>query len=317
MNILEVKDLQTYFHLGGRQVKAVDNVSFSLEQGEALGLVGESGCGKTTTALSLIKLLPRNAEIAGGQVLFRGEDILSKNDRELREIRWKKISIIFQGAMHALNPVLNVGDQIKEVILWHEQVSAGEARKRVKELFDLVEIDPRRVKDYPHQFSGGMRQRVMIAMALALNPQIVIGDEPTTALDVITQAQIFQLIVRLRTELKMGLILITHDLSVLKDTCDKAAVMYAGRIVEYGRVGEIYANPQHPYTGMLLNCLPGSMGKRVFSPIPGTPPLLTDLPQGCSFHPRCLKAGEICRKCAPPVVNVTSTHSFSCHFGGA
>jgi len=237
---------------------------------------------------------------------------------KIREIRWKEIAIIFQGAMNALNPVLTVGDQIKEVILWHEQVSEDEARKRVKGLFELVEIDKKRVRQYPHEFSGGMRQRAMIAMALACNPKIVIGDEPTTALDVMIQAQIFELMEKLREELNMGLILITHDLSVLGDTCDKVAVMYAGRIVEYGMIEEIYAHPFHPYTKLLLNCFPDTgREKKMPSSIPGTPPNLADLPGGCSFHPRCPSAGEVCRLCEPTVINVTNTHSYVCHRGGA
>lgn len=318
MQMLEVKDLKTYFHMGDSLVRAVDGVSFSLARGEALGLVGESGCGKTTTALSIMQLLPKNATIAGGEIFFNGEDLVKKQRREIRKIRWKEIAIIFQGAMNALNPVLTVGDQIKEAILLHEDVGEDAARKRVKELFELVEIDAKRVRRYPHEFSGGMRQRVMIAMALACRPKIVIGDEPTTALDVMVQAQIFELLERLRAELNMGLLLITHDLSVLGDTCDKAAVMYAGQIVEYGRIEEIYANPLHPYTKLLLQSFPAISGeKKIPSTIAGTPPNMADLPAGCRFHPRCPGAQAICAELAPLSVAVTETHRLACHLGGA
>lgn len=317
MEILNVKDLKTYFKIGGKELKAVDGVSFSLNQGEALGLVGESGCGKTTTALSIMKLLPQNGRIAQGEIIFCGEDLVKKSDIEIRKIRWKDISIIFQGAMNALNPVITVGEQIKEAILLHEQIDEDEARRRVKDLFEMVEIDSRRVRQYPHEFSGGMRQRVMIAMALACRPKIVIGDEPTTALDVMVQSQIFDLISKLRDELNMSMILITHDLSVLADTCDKAAVMYGGKILEWGRVEELYESPMNPYTRLLLSSFPDiTKEKKMPSSIQGTPPNLINPPKGCRFHPRCPYALEICGKKEPRIVFQSETHGYACHRGG-
>ncbi len=317
MEILSVKDLKTYFKIGGKELKAVDGVSFSLLSGEALGLVGESGCGKTTTALSIMRLLSQNGRIAGGEIIFCGEDIVKKSDREIREIRWKDISIIFQGAMNALNPVIAVGDQIKEAILLHEKTSENEARKRVKELFELVEIDKKRVRQYPNEFSGGMRQRVMIAMALACRPKVIIGDEPTTALDVMVQAQIFELIGKLRAELGMAMILITHDLSVLSDTCERAAIMYGGKILECGRIEELYSNPMNPYTNLLLSSYPDiTKDKKMPSSIPGSPPELINPPQGCRFHPRCPYSLEKCKNVEPAIEFVSETHSYSCHRGG-
>ena len=225
MSLLEVKDLKTYFHIKAGVVKAVDGVSFTLDEGKAIGLVGESGCGKTTTALSIMKLLPPEGRIEGGEILFDGVNLVNESDEEIRKKRWKDISLIFQGAMNAFNPVIRVGDQIIEAIRTHEDVSYEEARKRAGELFELVEIKKDLIDRYPHEFSGGMKQRAMIAMALACNPKLVIGDEPTTALDVMIQAQILDLLERLRKEMKMSMILITHDLSVMAETCDYVAVM--------------------------------------------------------------------------------------------
>lgn len=317
MELLEVTNLQTHFILRQGILRAVDGVSFSLRQGEALGLVGESGCGKTTTALSLMRLLPENGRIVKGQVLYRGEDIVKKSREEIRQLRWKDISIIFQGAMNALNPVVTIGDQIKEAILLHEPVTEQDALRRVKRLFELVEIEGRRIGSYPHEFSGGMRQRAMIAMALACNPKIVIGDEPTTALDVMIQAQIFELIERLRKEFRMAMILITHDLSVLGDTCDSAAVMYAGKIVEYGTIEELFRDARHPYTERLLRSFPNVGGSReMVASIPGAPPNLIDPPSGCRFHPRCELATERCRELEPPVTYIGPTHWTACHERG-
>ncbi|HPL52794.1 MAG TPA: ABC transporter ATP-binding protein [Bacillota bacterium] len=318
MEILKVKDLKIYFKTGGKELRAVDGVSFSLFDGEALGLVGESGCGKTTTALSIMRLLPQNGRIAQGEIIFQGEDLIKKSDKDIRKVRWKDISIIFQGAMNALNPVITVGEQIKEAILLHDQADENEARRRVKELFELVELDKKRVRQYPHEFSGGMRQRVMIAMALACRPKIIIGDEPTTALDVMVQSQVFELIGKLRAELGMSMILITHDLSVLSETCERAAVMYGGKILECGRIEELYSNPMNPYTSMLLSSFPDiSKEKRMPSSIPGLPPGLINPPEGCRFHPRCPHALEICRKEEPAIEFITETHSYACHRGGA
>lgn len=317
MEILKVDNLKTYFKIGQEELKAVDDVSFTLRQGESLGLVGESGCGKTTTALSIMKLIPKNGRIAGGKILYQGENLASKSNVEIRKIRWKEISIIFQGAMNALNPVLTVGEQIKEAILLHEQIDEADSRKRVLELFEMVEIDKKRVMQYPHEFSGGMRQRVMIAMALSCRPKIIIGDEPTTALDVMVQAQIFDLIGELRKELDMSMILITHDLSIISETCERIAVMYGGKILEMGKIEEIYENPMNPYTKLLLSSFPDlSKEKRMPSSIPGYPPNLIKPPLGCRFHPRCPIATEICSQEEPKLCCTSDTHSYSCHRGG-
>jgi len=318
MEILRVENLVTQFKLTNpdRLLNAVDHVNFSINEGETLGLVGESGCGKTTTALSLMKLLPKNGSVASGKIDFMGKDIAQMSNEEIRKIRWKEISIIFQGAMNALNPVVSVGEQIKEAIVMHENIEDSAAKRRVKDLLERVEIDSKRVLQYPHEFSGGMRQRVMIAMALASNPRLVIGDEPTTALDVMVQSQIFELLERLRKEMNMAMILITHDLSVLGDLCDRAAVMYAGKIVEIGTVEELYYNAKHPYTIKLMSSFPDiNKPPQLPNSIKGTPPRLTDMPKGCRFHPRCDQAMPICKDVEPLEIQLSATHRFSCHLG--
>lgn len=315
--LLEVKNLKTYFKIKAGEVKAVDGVDFVLEEGEAIGLVGESGCGKTTTALSLVRLLPSEGRIVEGEIYLNGEDLVTKSEEELRKNRWKDISIVFQGAMNALNPVMKIGDQISEVIILHEKISKSKAREKVKELFELVEIDSSRIDNYPHEFSGGMKQRAMIAMALACNPKIIIGDEPTTALDVMVQAQILDLLERLRKEMKMAMILITHDLSVMAETCDKVAVMYAGKIVEIGKVEEIIEDPQHPYTKRLIKSFPDIYGeKTMVESIPGAPPNLINAPSGCRFHPRCQSAFERCKIEEPLLLEMKNGHKVACHLRG-
>ena len=317
MALLRVENLKTYFSTKNGDVKAVDDVSFTLNYGEALGLVGESGCGKTTTALSIARLLPNEGRIEGGKVFFEDEDITKISDEAFRKKRWKDISIIFQGAMNSLNPVMKVGDQIAEAIMLHEGLSSQDALKRAEELFELVELEADRIKNYPHEFSGGMKQRAMIAMALACNPKLVIGDEPTTALDVMVQAQILNLLEKLRKDRNMGMILITHDLSILGETCDKIAVMYAGKLVEFGTVEDIIENPQHPYTEKLLQAFPDIHGKRVMpNAIPGIPPNLINPPSGCRFHPRCPKAFEACRLSDPMIKRLNGEHFAACHLGG-
>lgn len=317
MKLLDVKNLKTYFETKNGLVKAVDDVSFSLDYGKAVGIAGESGCGKTTTALSITKLLPDNAKIFGGEILFEQQDLLKIDEVNLRKKRWKDISIIFQGAMNALNPVMRIGEQIAEVVVLHEGVTFNQGLKRAEELFSLVEIKSDRIKSYPHEFSGGMKQRAMIAMALACNPKIIIGDEPTTALDVMVQAQILDLIDKLRKEFKMGFILITHDLSILGETCDDLIIMYAGKIVEKGSIEDIFNNAIHPYTIKLLKSFPDIHGEKVISPsIPGFPPNLLSLPTGCKFHPRCEHAVERCRIEEPELRRIRDNHFVSCHFGG-
>ena len=317
MKLLDVKNLKTYFETKNGLVKAVDDVSFSLDYGKAVGIAGESGCGKTTTALSITKLLPDNAKIFGGEIFFEQEDLLKLDDISLRKKRWKDISIIFQGAMNALNPVMRIGEQIAEVIVLHEGVTFNQGLKRAEELFSLVEIKSDRINSYPHEFSGGMKQRAMIAMALACNPKIIIGDEPTTALDVMVQAQILDLIDRLRKEFNMGFILITHDLSILGETCDDLIIMYAGKIVEKGSIEDVFNNATHPYTMKLLKSFPDIHGEKVISPcIPGFPPNMLSLPTGCKFHPRCEHAVERCRIEEPELRRISDNHFVSCHFGG-
>ncbi|HVQ21755.1 MAG TPA: ABC transporter ATP-binding protein, partial [Candidatus Saccharimonadia bacterium] len=254
--LLVVEDLTTEFALEGTTVHAVDGVSFTLRDGEALGIAGESGCGKTTTALSLVRLLPKNARIVSGSVRMYGVDLIPKTENGLRRYRWREVSIVFQGAMNALNPVVRIGDQIAEPMEERLQLSKADARKRSRDLLERVGIPRARADAYPHELSGGMRQRAMIAMALACDPAIVIGDEPTTALDVMVQAQVLQLLEELREELGLSLILITHDLSVIAETCDRVMVMYAGRVAEEGAVRRIFAEPRHPYTQMLMRAFP-------------------------------------------------------------
>ena len=299
--LLEVRDLKTYFRLESGTVKAVDGVSFRLDYGEALGIVGESGCGKTTTALSLVQLLPSNATVVGGEIKLMGIDLVKKSENQLRRYRWREISIVFQGAMNALNPVRRVVEQIAEPI--EQRLGEPKARSlaRARELLDLVGIPKQRGNAYPHELSGGMRQRAMIAMALACDPAIVIGDEPTTALDVMVQAQILELLESLRTKLGLSLVLITHDLSVIAETCDRVLVMYAGRIAEEGPVDVIFRRPRHPYTQKLLSSFPNiRTDRRTLDVIPGSPPDLRTPPPGCRFAPRCTFAMPVCSEVVPP-----------------
>jgi oligopeptide/dipeptide ABC transporter ATP-binding protein len=311
--LLVVDDLRTHFQLDGQTVHAVDGVSFRLDQGEALGIAGESGCGKTTTALSLVRLLPSNARIVSGSIRYYGIDLVQKSDNALRRYRWREISIVFQGAMNALNPVHRLRDQIAEPIRERLGLSEKVALKRAGELLELVGIPRKRGGAYPHELSGGMRQRAMIAMALACNPAIVIGDEPTTALDVMIQAQILDLLERLRHELGLSLILITHDLSVIAETCDRILVMYAGRVAEEGAVGEVFRRPRHPYTQKLLSAFPNiSADRRTLDVIPGAPPDLRMPPPGCRFAPRCPFAMPVCTEVVPPEVTFDGVR-VACH----
>jgi peptide/nickel transport system ATP-binding protein len=304
--------LKTFYRADGGYVKAVDDVSFHLDEGEALGLAGESGCGKTTAALSIMRLLPSNANIMGGEITYDGRDIAKMSDRRLRRTRWKEISIVFQGAMNALNPVKRIVDQIAEPILLHEKPSKEEATRRAERLVELVGIDKVRARDYPHEFSGGMRQRVMIAMALACSPRLVILDEPTTALDVMTKTQIQQLVKRLQKDLRLSTILITHDLSVIAETCEKAAVMYAGKLVEYADVVSMFERPLHPYTSGLIKAFPNIYGSRELPvAIPGSPPDLLHPPIGCRFAPRCALASNECNQ-PPPGKMATGDHYVAC-----
>lgn len=314
--LLDINDLTVYYKILRGYVKAVEGVNLQLRKGETLGLAGESGCGKTTMALSIMRLLPPNGRIVRGKIIFDGEDITTlPEDRVRKEIRWKKIAIVFQGAMNALNPVYSIGEQIIEAIRFHEpEVHKDEALERAKKLLELVGIDPSRVDNYPHEFSGGMRQRAMIAMALACNPKLLIADEPGTALDVIVQAQVLKLIVELQKKLNLSLILITHDLSIISETCEKAAIMYAGKLVEYGSVYKIFKEPLHPYTQGLIASFPDIYApKAEIKSIEGQPPDLLNPPSGCRFHPRCQYAMDICRVKEPPYVEVEKEHFVACH----
>ncbi len=313
--LLAVENLRTHFKLESGWVKAVDGVSFRLNDGEALGLAGESGCGKTTTALSLVRLLPANARIRKGSAMeLFGIDLVPKTEDQLRRYRWREISIVFQGAMNALNPVRRIGEQIAEPIEVRLGLSQDVARKRASELLELVGIPRQRAASYPHELSGGMRQRTMIAMALACDPAIVIGDEPTTALDVMVQAQILELLERLRRELGLSLILITHDLSVIAETCDRTLIMYAGKVAEEGPVSRIFSAPRHPYTQKLLAAFPNiHADRRSLETIPGSPPDLRNPPAGCRFNPRCSFAMDICREVEPPEVVYPDGVRVACH----
>ena len=304
--LLEVENLTMYYQTLRGYVKAVDNVSFHVDKDDALGLAGESGCGKTSAALSILKLLPSNGKILKGSITFDGEDLVKMNASDLRKkIRWKRISMIFQGAMNALHPTYNVGHQIAEAILQHEDVTKEEALERATKLVELVGIESEKINRYPHELSGGMKQRVVTAMALACNPDLVIADEPTTALDVIVQAQVLKVMMELRSKLKLSWILITHDLSMITETCSRLAIMYAGKIMEYGDLATLYKEPLHPYTEKLLGAFPSVTGpKKELSSILGFPPDLLAPPPGCRFHPRCTYAKEICRKDVPPLLDI-------------
>jgi peptide/nickel transport system ATP-binding protein len=318
MELLDIQNLKTYYTTLRGPVKAVDDVSFSIEKGEALGLAGESGCGKTTVALSILKILPLGGKILGGQIFFEGEDITKIHEKEFRNrIRWKGISIVFQGAMNALNPVYKVGDQIIEAILLHEKISKSGARKRTAKLLETVGLEPSRADHYPHEFSGGMRQRALIAMALACNTKLLIADEPGTALDVIVAAQVLKLLKELKEKLNLTLIMITHDLSIIAETCEKTAIMYAGKVAEYADTVSVFKQPLHPYTQGLMGAFPSiKASKTRIASIPGDPPDLLDPPIGCRFHPRCKYCMEICRTKEPEVLEVDKGHFVSCHLIG-
>ncbi|GAB7095180.1 ABC transporter ATP-binding protein [Halolamina litorea] len=312
MTLLEVNDLHVTYS-GDPDVEAVRGVSFTLEEGETLGIVGESGCGKTTLAQAIMGALPDNGEITGGEIIFDGEDITHLSNRERREIRWERMSMISQSAMNSLDPVYRVKDQIKEAIQEHRDMSDSASYERARELMELVGLDPDRVEDYPHQLSGGMRQRVIIAMSLALDPDLIIADEPTTALDVIIQEQILYRIKELQRELGNSMVMVTHDISVVAETCDSMVVMYGGELMEYGGVDEIFNEAQHPYTLGLQNAFPSVEGeKRDLTSIPGSPPDLSEPPGGCPFASRCPFSAPECEQ-PLPTVEAGENHQVRCH----
>lgn len=312
--LLEIKDLHVEYKTGRATAKALNGINLTIERGEALGLVGETGAGKTTIALSALKLLPREVgNITGGSILFDGKSVLDMNHKSLEEMRGNKISMIFQNPLSSLNPLFTVGEQISMVIRKHEKLSKKEAGKRAQELLELVGIAKYRLDDFPHQFSGGMRQRVGIAAALACNPELLIADEPTTALDVTIQAQILELMKELQRKRSSSLLMITHNLGIIAELCQKVAVIYAGTIIEYGTVEEVFTNPRHWYTKGLLGAIPNLSGPRNrLAFIPGNVANACLLPAGCKFHPRCNSCTDRCRKEVPPLQEYGSGHLVAC-----
>lgn len=307
--LLSVRHLSTDFvSAEGQVAHALEDVSFDVHPGETLGLVGESGCGKTTTMMSLMRLLPSAGRITRGQVLFDGQDLLALSEREMRAYRWKEMAMVFQSAMNALNPVYTVGEQIREAMVLHNLMDRATADQHVDTLLDLVGIAKGRKHQYPHQYSGGMRQRAMIAMALACKPRLLFADEPTTALDVMVQAQVLELLKAIQRDLKLAVVLVTHDLGVVAEVCDSVVVMYGGQVAEYGAIDAVYNNPQHPYTQRLLQAFPdlNQPGDSLAS-IPGSPPRLNALPPGCRFEPRCHKRIEVCSSVTPKLIDVTQS----------
>jgi len=313
MSLLEVNDLTVEYHTEDGIFRAVEDLNFHLEQGKSLGIVGESGCGKTTAMLAIMRLLPEAGRILRGDVFLDGTNLLTLSTDELRKYRWDRISMIFQGAMNALNPVYTVGKQIEDALLLHDTVSKHMTKKTAERLLDMVGVSPSRANQYPHEYSGGMRQRAMIAMALACNPQIVIADEPTTALDVMVQAQILDLLKELQRELNLAVILVTHDLGVVAEICDDVLVMYGGKLAEYSNTDIIFNEAVHPYTRRLLHAFPDiDNPDEGLDSIPGHPPPLDDLPSGCRFEPRCDVSIEECARKAPPTIEVAPGHLVSC-----
>ncbi|MFR3626478.1 MAG: ABC transporter ATP-binding protein [Lachnospiraceae bacterium] len=312
--LLEVKNLKVQFETSDGIVKALNGIDISLDEGMTLGLVGETGAGKTTLAKSIMRIVPQPpGKIVSGEILYDGNDILKMDKNEIRKIRGQHISMIFQDPMTSLNPVMTVGDQIAETIKTHEKVSAVEATKKACEMLELVGIKADRAGDYPHQFSGGMKQRVVIAIALACNPKILIADEPTTALDVTIQAQVLEMMQNLKRKFNTATILITHDLGVVAQTCEKAAVIYAGEIVEYGTVHEVFKDMRHPYTIGLMNSIPKiHVDERRLHPIEGLMPDPMSLPEGCKFCDRCRFAIEKCKKENPEMMKLGGEHSVRC-----
>lgn len=314
MKLLEVKDLKTYFYTDEGVVKSVDGVSFSVDKGETLGVVGESGCGKSITSMSIMQLIGKPGKIVNGEIDFKGENLLNKDKEEMRKIRGKEIAMIFQEPMTSLNPVYTVGQQIMEAVLIHEDMTKEQARERAIQMLDLVKIPDaeKRLNSYPHEFSGGMRQRVMIAMALSCNPEFLICDEPTTALDVTIQAQILNLINELKEKTGTAVMMITHDLGVISEVADNVMVMYAGQVVEYTDVDTVFEKTLHPYTQGLISCIPKLGGQEEkLSTIKGMVPSFNDMPEGCLFCPRCEYAKDICRNERPELVDLDG-HQVRC-----
>lgn len=316
--VLAIHDLTVRFPTDAGSAFAVSHLNLSLHKGKVLGLVGESGCGKSMTSLAILRLIPQPGEIASGNIQFQNQDLLTISSKEIQKIRGAEIALIPQDPLTSLNPVYTVGEQIMEVLRLHQHLTNAQAKVRAIELLKQVNIPDAesRINDYPHQFSGGMRQRAMIAMALSCNPSLLIADEPTTALDVTVQAQILELLKDLQHQHQTAILLITHDLGVVAELCDEVAVMYAGRIVEQASVTDLFANPKHPYTQGLLNSLPSVQkieNKGRLEPIDGQPPTLTEIPVGCAFEPRCPKRMDICTTAFPPVFPINAEHQVCCY----
>ena len=312
--LLEVKDLVIHYFTDGEEACAVNGLSFDLAPQEVIGFVGETGAGKTTTALGIMGLVPNPpGRVLNGEIIFQGKDLLKASEAEMRKIRGEKITMIFQDPMTSLNPVLTVGDQIAEVVLLHNKMSKKQAMARAMEMLEMVGIPGARCSEYPHQFSGGMKQRVVIAIALACNPRILIADEPTTALDVTIQAQVLSMMNDLKIKFNTALVMITHDLGVVAKMCDDVAIVYAGRIVESGTLEDVFNHTMHPYTEGLFNSLPNIDNREAeLKPIPGLMPDPTHLPKGCAFAPRCRYATEACKEKMPEVRHVSDTHTVCC-----
>lgn len=318
MNMLEIKDLTIHYVTDEGTVEAVNHINLEIDKGETLGLVGETGAGKTTTALGILNLVPDPpGKIVSGEILFHGEDLLKKSTSDLRKIRGNEIAMIFQDPMTALNPVITVGEQIAEVIRLHEKCSLAEAEKKACAMLEMVGIPAERMAEYPHQFSGGMKQRVVIAIALACSPELLLADEPTTALDVTIQAQVLTMMDGLKKKLGTAMLLITHDLGVVAETCDKVAIMYAGEIVEYGTLEHIFLNTSHPYTKGLFDSIP-SLDEKVhrLKPIDGLMPDPSNLPSGCCFAERCPRKMDICQTLHPEMTEIENGHLVRCHLHG-
>lgn len=314
--VLEVRNLTTSFFTAAGEVKAVNGVSFDVKKGHVLGIVGESGSGKSVTMLSILKLLGRSGKITGGEILFEGQDLVKKSENYMTSIRGNKIGMVFQDPMTSLNPVFSVGYQLREPLIKHKKLTKSQAQQKAIEMLKLVGIPgaENRIENYPHEFSGGMRQRVMIAIALCCNPELIIADEPTTALDVTIQAQILEIMKDLQKRLGTSIIIITHDLGVVAEIADEVAVMYAGHIVEKGRTEDIFYNPKHPYTWGLLKSVPNpdKLVKERLIPIEGQPPDLLNLPDGCPFGPRCPYTMRVCLKYSPELENISESHEVRC-----